>query len=221
MRSIYEKNHNKSTEGVNMRPQQIKGNKMLLESPVATAFYTKIHKQWPSLIKNKKAILFLPCASTKPTHLSRSHCMMSDVTRIHSESLLIVIISESLVFQPYTTTSFPNYDYPPEELRNSATEMAIMMDRIKSFKEITLESINLFYCGGWHHLDLLENAGFQNIKRFQYGNGGVMDGKRIAHACYEELKKILPPPVYRTKISCDHIDPYNISISYQIIKRLY
>jgi hypothetical protein len=150
--------------------KRVMGNKIRFFSPVAIKFFNDTLSNWPDTIKNKKNIIFLPCASTKPIQNSLTHCYLSPITRLYDEHTLILIVSEPLTLIPYNTPIYPNYEYAPEDLDNNQNEYEEFVKRLHQFKELTSDRINCYYIGGIHHYKILNDAGW-NINYYKPRKG--------------------------------------------------
>lgn len=194
-------------------PKKVLGQKILFKSKVAIEFYNIILSEWRSLIRNKKVIIFLPCASTKPIQNSQTHCFLSPITRTHENSILKVIVSEPLTLIPYRYQKYPNYDYTPKDLRDDLDEYNIFISRLKKFKELTPKYIKCYYIGGKHHYEILQKAGWK-INYFKPDNG-LIGYKNKAIELQNEI--FSDKNTNRLKFSTKFIDQYSVILNSQIL----
>lgn len=103
------------------------------------------------------------------------------------EEELLVIVSESLTFIPYTETEYPNYEYPPSELKNNPEDVRLFRERLESFRKITPPDIKCYYIGGKIHKEMLESAGW-NIEYFKpiHGLRGYREASQKLRKAIEE-----------------------------------
>ncbi len=187
------------------------GQNILVKSNVAKTFFNFIYETWNVLIKDITKIIFLPCASTKPIQLSRSHCYLSPITRYHQNAILKIIVSEPLGFIPYLLKNYPNYDYCPINLKGE--ERSLLVSRLKILRNSTPYSIKTFFIGGHHHYTLLKDANW-DVYPF-IPEKGFRDYSKVAFQAHKVI--FSDEELHRIKFSLIRITKYNVNIDWTII----
>jgi hypothetical protein len=144
--------------------------------------------------KQKKPIIFIPCASTKPISKSRTHCYLSAITR--NDLFEKIILSEPQTIIPYSMEDqCPNYNYPPKNLTRADRWQLVRRLNIflNNLHEADPNRVRLYYIGSLHHFSVLQNA--NKICKFFYliytiPALGIRDYSKYAEELANEIIKL-------------------------------